>query len=365
MVFKKYLIMEQNRLDTALQYLPGLRFWIITTGVIVTFAALKAAAHIVNIILLASFLTAISLAPLNWLIKKGVNKTMAALMVIFMVMLVMGLVGFIIGASINGFAQKMPVYEEKFKELIIDTENSLADVGLIDNISLNRNLLKSSKILPMVAPIASGFGSIISGALIIFIFFVFMIFEAEMFGRKMAYVSEASSAEVDKVLKQLRNYFGIKTLTSLATGVTIGIMLFALGVDFPVLWGFLAFILNYIPSIGSFIAAIPAVLLAFIMNGPLTGFITIGGYLILNTLIGNVIEPQLMGRNLGISPLVVFFSMILYGYILGPVGMLIATPLAIIIKIIFDSREVTRKLGILLSDGRELNELEKEMKKDK
>jgi predicted PurR-regulated permease PerM len=349
--------MENNKYDKYLQYVGGVRFWIITTGVIIAFAALKATSNIVNIILLALFLTAISLAPLNWLRKRGVNKTFANLTVILSVVIVVALIGLIIGASFNGFVKKMPTYEEKFKVLWENTENTLVEYGLIDKEDLENNTLKSKNLLPMAAPLASGLGTVLSGVIIIFIFFIFMVFEAETFSKKMAYVSADSSKQTEKIIRQLRNYFGIKTLTSLATGTIIGLMLFILGVDFPVLWGFLAFILNYIPSIGSFIAAIPAVFLAFIIQGPLTGFIAVAGYLIFNTLIGNVIEPQLMGKNLGISPLIVFFSMIFFGFILGPIGMLIATPLAIIIKIIFDSREVTRKLGIMISDGKVLEEL--------
>jgi len=347
-------MVEENKYDKYLKYVGGVRFWIVSTGVIVMFAALKEARSVVNIILLAMFLTAISLAPLNWLKKKGVPRTMAALIVIFTVIFIAALNGFVIEASVNGFVKKIPVYEEKFKEMWVSAEDELAHLGLINEDGQVSKQFQSKTLLPMAAPIASGLGTVFSGAIVIFILFIFMIFEAEMFSKKMKYVSSDSSKHADKILKQLRNYFGIKTLTSLATGIAIGIMMWILGVDFPVLWGFLAFILNYIPSIGSFIAAIPAVLLTFVMQGPLSGFVAIVGYFVINTLIGNVIEPQLMGRNLGISPLIVFVSMIFYGFILGPIGMLIATPLAIVIKIIFDSREVTKSLGIMLSDGRDL-----------
>jgi len=359
-VLKIDIGMKKSDQNALLSYLPGIRFWIISSGTIILFTALKMASHIVNIILLASFLTAISLAPLNWLLKKGVNKIVANFIIIFSVVMVVGLIGVILGASFNGFVKKMPVYEEKFKSFVIEKEALLIDLGIIDKSAAKESPFRTSNILPMVAPLASGFGSVLSGALLIFIFFIFMIFESEMFARKLSFISKSSSEEATKVIKQLRNYFGIKTLTSLSTGIVIGVMLWILGVDFPVLWGFLAFILNYIPSIGSFIAAIPAVFLAFVVEGPLTGIITVVGYLVFNTLIGNVIEPQLMGKNLGLSPLIVFFSMILFGFILGPIGMLIATPLAIIVKIIFDSREVTKGLGIMISDGRMLDEYEKQ-----
>ncbi len=354
--------MKHNEYEHYIKYIPGVRFWIITTGVIVAFAAMKQASHIVNIILLAAFLTAISMAPLNWLKKKGVNTAIANLLVVLIVVAVVGLISLVIGASVSNFSEKLPAYQLKFEELWNSIIAGLHDYGFVDKTVEADDSFKSGSLLPMAAPLASGFGSLVSGALVVFLFFVFMIMESEMFIKKLSYVSKDSSKEAELVVRKLRNYFGIKTITSLATGILIGVMLYFLDIDFPVLWGFLAFILNYIPSIGSFIAAIPAILIAILIHGPGSALIVMIGYLVINTIIGNVIEPQLMGKNLGISPLIVFFSMIFFGYILGPIGMLIATPLTIIIKIVFESREVTRNLGVILGDGRELDSENKKVR---
>ncbi len=348
--------MKKNSYDHYIRYIPGVRFWIITTGVIIAFTALKSASQIVNTILLAAFLTAISLAPLNWLKKKGVNNIVANFIIVLSIIAMIGLIGIIIGETVFSFSDKLPVYQERFHELFTNTMNNLADYGLIEKETSDPDNFKAVKILPAAAPIASKVGKVIADAFIVFFMFIFMLFEAEQFSKKMAYISKSSSKDSDLIIKKLGHYFGIKTLTSLATGLIVSLSMYVIGVEFPILWGFIAFILNYIPSIGSIIAAIPAVLIAFIMHGPFTGFITIIIYLVVNTLIGSVIEPQLMGKNLGISPLIVFVSMIFFGYLLGPIGMLIATPLAIVIKIIFDSRDVTKNLGIMIGDGREINE---------
>ena len=354
--------MERTNYEHYLKYIGGVRFWIITTGVIVAFTAMKEASHIVNMILLAAMLTVISLAPLNWLKKKGLNKNLANVVIILSVVVVVGLIGAIIGSSLTSFSERMPLYYEKFHELWGSVINSLIDNGLIDKQSNLMDGVISEKLLPMAAPIATGFGSVVSRGLIVFLFYIFMILESEQFAKKMAFISKKSLGDAGKVVKQLRRYFGIKTLTSLATGIVLSISLYFIGVEFFILWGFLAFILNYIPSIGSLIAALPAVLIAFVMHGTVAGIETVIVYLVFNTIIGNVIEPQLMGKNLGISPLIVFFSMILFGYILGPVGMLIATPLTILVKIILDSRDVTSDLGIMLGDGREVEDYEKKKK---
>jgi len=344
-----------------LKYIGGVRFWIITTGVIITFAALKEASSIVNMLLLAMLLTAISLAPLAWLKKKGVPSILAILIIIISVIILVGLAGLLLESTVTSFMQKMPFYQQKFSETWTTFSEWLNMHGFLED---GKNSAIQKKLLPMAGSVAASFGSALGRMLVVFIFFIFMIFEAEAFGKKMAYISPESSEETQMILKRLRRYFGIKFLTSFATGLSITIALLIMGIDFPWLWGFLAFVLNFIPSIGSFIAAIPALILSFILIGPWGVLITGIVYFVINTIIGNVIEPQLMGKNLGISPLIVFVSMIFFGYILGPIGMLIATPLTIVIKIILDSRPVTRNLGIMLGDGRELRHAKKNQNDD-
>lgn len=140
----------------------------------------------------------------------------------------------------------------------------------------------------------------------------------------------------------------IKTWMSLATGIAVFILLAIVGVNYAVLWGLLTFFLNYVPNIGSIIAAIPAVLLALIQLGFVKSVIVAAGFVVINLLMGNVIEPRFMGRGLGLSTLVVFLSLIFWGWVLGPVGMLLSVPLTMTAKIALDSREETRWLAILL-----------------
>jgi predicted PurR-regulated permease PerM len=135
---------------------------------------------------------------------------------------------------------------------------------------------------------------------------------------------------------------------SLATGIAVFILLVVVGVNYAVLWGLLAFFLNYVPNIGSIIAAIPAVLLALIQLGFVESVIVAAGFVIINLLVGNVIEPRFMGRGLGLSTLVVFLSLIFWGWVLGPVGMLLSVPLTMTAKIALDSREETRWIATLL-----------------
>ena len=141
---------------------------------------------------------------------------------------------------------------------------------------------------------------------------------------------------------------GIKTWTSLITGGTITIAMLALGVNYPVLWGLLAFLLNYVPNIGSILAAVPAVLLAFLQYDLKTAAIAAVVYLAVNLLVGNLLEPRWMGRGLGLSTLVVFVSLVFWGWVLGPVGMVISVPLTMAVKIALEGNEESRWVAILL-----------------
>ena len=132
------------------------------------------------------------------------------------------------------------------------------------------------------------------------------------------------------------------------TGLVIFIWLWVLGVDYAILWGLLSFLLNFIPTVGSFIAAVPAVLLALVQLGILHAGLTLSGFVLVNLVMGNVIEPRWMGRGLNLSPLVVFVSLVLWGWVLGPVGMLLSIPLTIMVKIALENQPESRWISIML-----------------
>ena len=121
-----------------------------------------------------------------------------------------------------------------------------------------------------------------------------------------------------------------------------------LGVDFAILWGLVAFLLNYVPIIGSIIAAIPAILLALIQLGVAPALLTCLGYVVVNVIFGSILEPRFMGRGLGLSTLVVFLSLVFWGWILGPVGMILSVPLTMIVKIALESSDDTHWIAVML-----------------
>ncbi|EXJ12798.1 AI-2E family transporter [Nitrincola nitratireducens] len=151
-------------------------------------------------------------------------------------------------------------------------------------------------------------------------------------------------------MRQVNQYLVIKTTISLVTGVLVTLWLWWLDVDFPVLWGLIAMLMNYIPNVGSLIAAIPAVLLSLVQLGVSDAIFVASGYLVINIIMGNLIEPRFMGKGLGLSPLVVFLSLILWGWLFGPVGMFLSIPLTMIVKIALEQNESTRWIAIMLGN---------------
>ena len=141
----------------------------------------------------------------------------------------------------------------------------------------------------------------------------------------------------------------IKTIVSGITGLVIFISLSILNVDYAILWGIIAFFFNFIPNIGSILAAIPAVLLSFLQFDISIMLLVVLIYGIVNIVMGNIIEPKYLGKELGLSTLVVFISLVFWGWLLGPVGMILSIPLTIIAKIILENNESTRWVAILLS----------------
>ncbi len=192
-----------------------------------------------------------------------------------------------------------------------------------------------------------------NSALILFMM-ILMLFDLTNFPDKIRGALPNSQPILDyfdNVTSSLKRYILIKTLISALTGVLVGLFVRLMGVDFPVLWGLLAFALNFIPNIGSILAAVPAVLLAMIQFGAGSALIVAGGYVAINIVVGNVIEPRVTGQGLGLSTLVVFLSLVFWGWVFGAMGMLLSVPLTMTVKIGLDSNPESRWVAALLDSS--------------
>jgi len=203
--------------------------------------------------------------------------------------------------------------------------------------------------------------SVLSRLLIVIITMTFILFEASELTRKVEVAfgtSERPLGPFTDSTGQIQRYLVIKTLASLATGLLAAGGTALIGVDFPILWGLVAFLLNYIPTIGSIVAAIPPVALAIVELGLGWALGVALLFLGINIVIGSLLEPRFQGRSLGLSPLVVFLSLLFWGWLWGPVGALFSVPMTVIAKLILENNDDTRWIAVFLGSHRDVEEID-------
>lgn len=332
---------------------PWTQVLIISAAFVVVIAGMRVAAPVLIPIFLSIFIAIICWPALFWMNKKGLPPWLAVLFVLSGLIVVLTGLAVILGTSIDGFVRNVPVYQARLTQETSDLFIWLDDHGVDVSDAALMNLLNPGKVMRMAANAISGFGSAFTNIMMILFTVVFIFFEAFVLPEKlrMAFGSNFNKENFDNFLEGVRRYLGIKSATSAITGLAVALLLDLLGVDFPILWGVVAFLLNFIPNIGSIIAAIPAVLLALVQIGLETAFYALIGFLVINTLVGTVIEPRIMGKGLGLSTLVVFLSLIFWGWVFGPTGMFLSVPFTMILKIAFESNKETRWISVLLGSG--------------
>ena len=319
---------------------------------VVVVAGLRAAQPIVVPFVVASFIAVLCLPPLKWLQEKGLPTWLALVVIITIIVLVAAVIVGLIGTSLTQLHQQLPAYQQRLTDLEKQATAKLKELNINVGAQWREGNLDPGRLVSLFRDMISALGSVLSDALVIVFTLVFMLLEAAEFPAKLRAIGGRDGALGDRleaVQTSVRKYVSIKTQLSLTTAVLVTVWLWLLGVDFPLVWGLLAFLFNYIPNIGSIIAAVPAVAIALLQLGVSTALYAAAGYLLINLVIGSVIEPRLMGRGLGLSALVVFVSLIFWGWVLGPIGMLFSVPLTMIVKIVLDHSEDLRWLGILLS----------------
>ena len=344
------------------------RVVITAAGFVVVIAGMRAASSLLVPFLLSAFIAIISAPPMFWLQRKGVPAWLAILSVIFLVLVSLTLVSGLIGSSVRDFTASLPRFQAQLDSILAAVIKGLEELGVdTENLGLN-DIFNPGSAMRLVAAGLSSFQAVLTNGFLITMTVIFMLMEASGLPAKLKAIMgdrEDALDTFEKFITDVKQYMAIKTLVSLVTGAIVGLGLFLLGVDYYLLWALLAFLLNYIPNIGSIIAAIPPVLLAMIQFGIMKAIIVAIGFLAVNIIMGSIIEPRFMGRGLGLSTLVVFLSLLFWGWVLGPVGMLLSVPLTITAKIALDSHEESRWLAILLGpDISSKKPQEKKLEKD-
>ncbi len=341
--------------------IPGNSVILSVAAFVVVIAGAMASAAILTPFLLALFVSIISIQPVLWLNGKGLNHTLSVLIIVTLILgLFVGL-GAVLGNSVNSFAQDAPLYAKKLREIGRGILETLQMRGINLTFDTWEGNLDPARIMNYTANILTEFGAIMSNTFLIFFIVLFMLLERASLRMKAEIIAKSYNNNLTvmtSITDSIRSYLGLKTIISLLTGIFIWLWLLVFGVEYALLWGLMAFLLNYIPNIGSIIAGVPAVLFALVQLGFGAAGWAFLGYVLVNTVVGNVVEPRVMGKEMGLSTLIVFLSLIFWGFVLGTVGMFLAVPLTMTFKIILDQYPKTKWLSILLGSDEHAIEMD-------
>jgi len=326
-------------------------------AVVVIVAGMKAASALIVPFMIATFLALITVRPMLWLQANRVPTVLAALLIVLTILTALTVVGVVVGRSLAAFTAALPAYQEQLQGIMDGAVAFLAQYTDSDqSVERVRDLINPGWAMGLAATLLNAVRDIMTNTLLITFTVIFILLEASSFPTKIdaAFGESARSLTgARQFLDDLGRYLGIKTLVSIVTGLLVWLLTWRLGLDFPRLWGMLAFLLNYIPTLGSIIAAVPAVLLALVQLGVPEATATAVGFMAINIAFGNFIEPRLMGYGVGISPLIVFVGLIFWGWVFGPVGMLLSVPLSMTLKLALENDERTRWVAVFIGSQRD------------
>ena len=343
---------------------PGARFLLMGASLVIVVAGLREGASILLPFALALFLAVMSMPLMFWLQLRRVPAPLA----ILLTMLVMGaLFGALImlgTQAVADFQDELPGYTTRIQAIY---DSWVAGLSAWSGIQLDQyrllDLIDPGAAVATFATTAARVVAFLGNMFLVLLIMAFVLGEAMVFPFKFRAIVGPREGErrrvtktvtddrrrVTKIVREVQAYLGIKTVVSLATGLVIGVLAWLLGLDFPVLLGLIGFVLNYIPTVGSILAALPALFLSLVQFTSIGHFLLVaGGYGAINMVFGNIIEPNLMGRRLGLSTLVVILSLLFWAWVWGPVGALLAVPLTMVVKIMLENTEDLRWAAILL-----------------
>jgi len=348
-------------------------------ALVVVIAGLKVAQGFFIPVLIAFFIATVSFPILDFLRRKKVPRAIAVLLTVAFDFIFLAALAVLAITLIGELQEKWNSrYAAEFSEHIRDGSESLAQTltgygvedakekiaEAVNNNLTNLQNIRFEKIWDVGTGVLGRVVGFFATSLITLILTVFMLSEARMFGRRIEAISLARGPNLSRMLsatKDIQRFLAIKTAISLLTGLLAGTLCWAAGLDFFVLWGILAFFFNFIPVVGSIVAGVPPTILALFVAGLPNAVLVAGGYLLINNFLGNFVEPMLVGRRFGISTLVVVISVVFWGWLWGPLGMLLAVPLTMVLKVILESSDEFRWIGIVISAEKPAGSAEKKL----
>ncbi|MGM0913967.1 MAG: AI-2E family transporter [Pseudomonadota bacterium] len=327
-------------------------------ALVVIVAGMRAGASLLVPMLLAAFIAVICTAPVLWLNRHGLGLRLSVWLTLVVIGGVISLIGLLLVNSFGTFVDALPGIEQKLYDYYLGLLDGLSRLGLAIDTDRLAELLDAEQLGGWIPALIGEVGNLLMQSVVVGLLAVFMLFETLNFRDKLSRALANPAPSLDRFSEfslTLKRYLAVKTVVSLVTGALVWVACLLVGVDFPLLWAVLAFALNYIPNIGSAIAAVPPVMLLLVSpeGGLIDALLLASAYLGINFLIGNIVEPRMMGKALGLSTFVAFLSLVVWGWIFGAVGMLLSVVLTMTLKIALDSHPQTRWIAHLLGPGDE------------
>jgi predicted PurR-regulated permease PerM len=318
-------------------------------ALIVIAAGVRATSALLIPLVLALFLAIITF-PLVRLLQRRLHRLFAVLITMVTVLIALVGPGALIVTAIRQFASAAPDYEARLRKLIQRSADWLDERNL--EAAYIRTFADPSMLIGFVVTTLSSVVTLLSLVFLVVLVSAFMLAEtADIADRRRDVLPPKARRVISQIAQQMQTWLWVKTIVSLLTGVAAGLWVAVMGIEFALVWGLIAFLLNYIPNFGSLFASLPPALIALVSGGPLAAVIVLLGYVVINVALGSVLEPYLMGRQVGLSPLVVLVSVVVWGWLWGVAGMLLAVPITMTIKFGLEASEEFRWLARLLSGG--------------
>ena len=336
----------------ALRQTSFLRVMLLLAATVIVFVGIRLGAPILNPIFFALVLSLLFSPIYSWLKHRGLPSPLVlVIMLIVIGALFIGLF-FILGVSISRFSERVGFYTSQLNSQVVDLDALLERLGLL-NVDL-RDVVKPNALANALGTVLSGVAGFLSDLFLILMIMLFLLGEGPAMMNRLRAGAGRDNPQVERLTavgRSVVRQFGLRAIVNLVTGAGVTVLLFLLGVDFPLLWGILTFFLSFVPYIGLVLAVTPAVVLALAEFGVTRAVLVIVGVIVINVLAENVLSPVMMGRGLNISPTIVFLSFIFWAWLLGGPGAFLALPITLFVAVMLDTFPETRWLANVMGMG--------------
>ena len=325
---------------------------IAATGIALAF--MRTAAEMINSLFLAWIVVLVASPLLHWLVRKKVPTWLSFILTLVAILAVFIIFILIILFALSRFSEAIPAYISEFEHITASIQDMLATLGLSGSDSRSiLTFINPEQLFDLVVDFLSGLVGTLGDIVLIALLIVFLLLDAFNAPAKLVEEIKSGNAYLQRYFdtsKSLRVYIYITTIVGLTTGILDIVWFTLLGVDFAVLWGILAFLMSYIPTLGFWLAAIPPSLLALLESGPTTAVLVFVGIVLINGFAENVVKPKYMGEGLNLSPFMVVFSVIFWAAVLGPLGAILGVPMTLLFKqVVLEADDQNRWIARLMS----------------